>query len=181
MEVDFFVLIDQPASVYVPGSDLTALNFEVPDPSDLYTEKGYNPPCRLDDLGVLEDFSGLPQFPIPTCPPHVSASPPGFYCSDNSTFPSPDMDWSAITDFINQFTTFSAETPSVPSPSSTFDAVPSTPENPTGSLLPLPPHEVNKPISLLDPSIPPSAFLPAEPGIFTDDASNMWSLLYGLS
>ena len=153
------------------------MNCELPDPLFL-EQSAENYP--LDDLGSLEDFSLL-QFPIPaTFPPDVSASPASF-SSDNSTFASPEMDWSVITDFVNQFTTFSAETPSAPSPSSTIDAGPSTPENPTGSLLPPPPHEVNKPISLLDPSIPPRAFLPAEPAIFTDDASSMWSLLCGQS
>ena len=153
------------------------MNCELPDPLFLEQSTENYP---LDDLGSLEDFSLL-QFPIPTTfPPDVSASPASF-SSDKCTFTSPEMDWSAITDFVNQFTTSSAETPSAPSPSSTIDAGPSTPENPTGSLLPPPPHEVNKPISLLDPSIPPSAFLPAEPGIFTDDASSMWSLLCGQS
>ena len=153
------------------------MNCELPDPLFLKQSTENYP---LDDLGLLDDFSLL-QFPLPTTfPPDVSASPASF-SSDNSTFASPEMDWSVITDFVNQFTTFSAETPSAPSPSSTFDAAPSTPENATDSLLPSPPHEVNKPISLLDPSIPPSAFLPAEPGIFTDDASSMWSLLCGLS
>ena len=153
------------------------MNCELPDPPFLEQPTGNYP---LDDLGSLGNFSLL-QFPIPTAfPPDVSASPASF-SSGNSTFASPEMDWSAITDFVNQFTTSSAETPSAPSPSSTFDAAPSTPENPAGSLLSPPPHEVNKSISLLDPSIPPSAFLPAEPGIFTDDASGMWSLLCGLS
>jgi hypothetical protein len=159
------------------------MNFELPDPLYLEqsTENRIQPPCPLDDLGSLEDFSLL-QFPIPTTfPPDVSAPPPASFCSDNSTFASPEMDWSAITDFINQFTSFSAESSSAPSPSSTIDAAPSTPENPIGSLLPPPPHEADKPMSLLDPSIPPSAFLPPEPGIFNDDASSMWSLLCGLS
>jgi hypothetical protein len=177
MGAHFLGLIDQPASFYVPSSDLAALSCELPDP--LYLEQSaeqrYNPPYSLDDLGSLGDFSLL-QFPIPTAfPPDVSASSASF-CSEN-TFPSPEMDWSAITDFLNQF---SVESSSAPSPPSTINAVPSTPENPISSLLPPPPHEVRKPISLLDPSIPPSAFLPPEPGIFNDDASSMWSLC-GLS
>ncbi|KAH9065787.1 hypothetical protein EDB87DRAFT_1593169 [Lactarius vividus] len=176
------ISMNQPASFYVPSSDLATLNYELPDP--LYIEqsagKQYNPPCSLDDLGSLEDLS-LPQFPIPTTfPPSVSASPSASFCSDNSTHSSQEMDWSAITDFINQFSSFSGESSSAPSPSATFDAAPSTPENPTGSLLPSAPHEINKPISVMDPSIPPSVFFPAEPGIFTEDAS-MWSLLCGLS
>ncbi|KAH9081698.1 hypothetical protein EDB83DRAFT_2670077 [Lactarius deliciosus] len=176
------ISMNQCASVYVPSSDLAALNYELPDPLYLEqsAEKQYNPPCSLDDLGSLEDLS-LPQFPIPTTfPPGVSASPSASFCSDNSTPSSQEMDWSAITDFINQFSSFSAESSSAPSPSATFDAAPSTPENPTGSLLPPAPHEVNKPISVMDPSIPPSVFFPAEPGIFTEDVS-MWSLLCGLS
>ena len=175
------LLVDQPASIYVPSSDLAPLDFELPDPlyTEQSTEKAYCQTYPLDDLGSLEDFSLL-QFPIPTTLlPDVSSSPASF-SSDNSTFASPEMDWSAITDFINQFTSFSAESWSAPSPSSTLDAAPSTPENSFGSLLP-PPHEVNKPTSVLDPSIPPSAFLPVEPGIFTDDASSMWSLLCELS
>lgn len=176
----FLGLIDLPASVYVPSSDLAPLNFGLPGPlyAEQSTEKVYNPPL-LDDLGSLEDFSLL-QFPIPTTLPPDVSTPPASFCSDNS-YISPEMDWSAITDFINQFSSFSAESSSAPSPSSTIDAAPSTPENPIGSLLPPPSHEVNKPISILDPSIPPSAFLPAEPGIFTDDGSSMWSLLCGLS
>ena len=182
-EAHFLGLIDQPASVYVPSSDLAPLNFELSDPLYLEqsAEKGYTPPYSLDDLGSLEDFSSLLQFPVPTAPPDVSVSPSASFYSDNTTLPSVEMDCSAITDFINQFSSFSAESSSAPSPPSTIDAAPSTPENPIGSLLPPPPHEVNKPISILDPSIPPSAFLPAEPVIFTDDASSMWSLLCGLS
>ena len=182
VKVHFLVLIDQPASVYVPSSDLAAMNWELPDPLYLgqSTEKGHNSPYPLDDLGSLEDFSLL-QFPMPTTfPPDVSVSPSVSFCSDNSTSPSPEMDWSAITDFINQFSSFSAESLSAPSPSATVDAAPSTPENSICSLLPPSPHEISKPISVLDPSIPPSVFLPPEPNIFTEDAS-MWSLLCGLS
>jgi hypothetical protein len=181
VEAHFLGLIDQPASIYVSSSDLAPLNFGLPDPlyTEQSTEKGHSPIYSLGDLGSLEDFSLL-QFPIPTTlPPNVSTSPASFY-SDNSTFASSEMDWSAINDFINQFTSFSAESSSTPSPSSTIDAAPSTPDNPIGSLLPPPPHEVDKPMSILDPSIPPSAFLPPEPGIFNDDASSMWSLC-GLS
>ena len=181
MKANFWVLIDQPTSIYVPSSDLAAMNWDLPDPLFLEqsTEKGYNP-HTLDDLGSLEDFSLL-QFPIPTAfPPDVSFSPPASFCSDNPTFPSPETDWPAITDFINQFSSFSAESSSAPSPLATLDAAPSTPENPICSLLPPPPHEANKPKSTLDPSIPPSVFLPPEPSIFTEDAS-MWSLLCGLS
>jgi hypothetical protein len=159
------------------------MNCELPDPVyiEQSTERGYNLPCPLDDLGSLEDFSLL-QFPITTTfPSDVSASPPASFYSDNSTLSSPEMDWSAITDFINQFSSFSAEASSAPSPSATVDAAPTTPENPICSLLPPPPHEVNKPISLLDPSIPPSVFLPTEPNIFTEDANSMWSLLCGQS
>ncbi|KAH9049374.1 hypothetical protein EDB84DRAFT_1654326 [Lactarius hengduanensis] len=170
------VLTNQPASVYVPSSDLTALNFELPDP--LYLEQSAET-CPLGDLGSLEDLS-LPQFPIPTTFPDVPASPSASFCSDNTTYSSQEMDWSAITDFINQFSSFSAESSFAPSPSATFDAAPSTPENPIGPLLPPAPHEVNKPISVMDPSIPPSVFFPAEPSIFTEDAS-MWSLLCGPS
>ncbi|KAH9178761.1 hypothetical protein EDB89DRAFT_2239329 [Lactarius sanguifluus] len=173
---------NQPASVYVTSSDLAALNFELPDPLYLEqsAEKRCNLPCSLDDLGSLEDL-GLPQFPIPTTfPPDVSASHSASFCSNNSLFSSQEMDWAAITDFINQFSTFSAESSSAPSPSATFDAAPSTPENPIGSLFPPEPQGVNKPISVMDPSIPPSVFFSAEPGIFTEDAS-MWSLLCGLS
>jgi hypothetical protein len=179
VEAHFLGLIDQPASIYVPSSDLAPLKFGLPDPlyTEQSTEKGHNPLYPLEDLGSLEDFSLL-QFPIPTTlPPDVSTSPASFY---NSAFASSEMDWSAINDFINQFTSFSAESSSAPSPSSTIDAAPSTPENPIGSLLPPPPHEADKPMSILDPSIPPSAFLPPEPGIFNDDASSMWSLC-GLS
>ncbi|KAF8274137.1 hypothetical protein EI94DRAFT_1714806 [Lactarius quietus] len=182
--VEATVSMNQPASVYVPSSNLAAINYELPDPLYLgqSIDKGYNPPYQLDDLGSLEDFSSLLQFPIPTTyPPDVSASTSASFYSDNSIFPSPEMDWQAITDFINQFSSFSAESSSTPSPSATFDAAPSTPENPVGLLLPPPPHEVNKPISVLDSSIPPSVFLPAEPGVFTEDASSMWSLLCGLS
>ncbi|KAN0133216.1 hypothetical protein V8E53_008940 [Lactarius tabidus] len=173
------ISMNHPASIYVPSSDLAPLNFGLPDPpyTEQSTEKGYNPPYPLDDLGSLEDFSLL-QFPPATLHPDVSTSSASF-CSDNSTFASPE-DWSAINDFINQFTSFSAESSSAPSPSSTIDAAPSTPENPIGSLLPPPPHEADKPMSILDPSIPPSAFLPPEPGIFNDDVSSMWSLC-GLS
>jgi hypothetical protein len=177
MEVQFLGLTDQPASVYVPSSDLAALSCELPDPLYLEqsTKQRYNPPYSLDDLGSLEDFSLL-QFPIPTTfPPDVPASSASF-CSD-STFPSPEMDWSAITDFLNQF---SVESSSATFTTSTIDAAPSTPENSIGSLLPPPPHEADKPMSILDPSIPPSAFLPPEPGIFNDDASSMWSMC-GLS
>ena len=180
----FLVLIDQPASFYVPSSDLAALNFELPDP--LYLEQpaehgyNYNSACPLDGLGSLEDFSLL-QFPIPTTfPPDVSASSASF-CSDNSTFPSSEMDWSAISDFVNQFSSFSAESSSAPSPSAIPDSAPITPENSVCSLLPPPPHEVDKPISVLDPSIPPSVFLPAESGIFTEDTSSVWSMLCGMS
>ncbi|KAH9004063.1 hypothetical protein EDB86DRAFT_2126937 [Lactarius hatsudake] len=175
--------MNQPASVYVPGSDLAALNLELPDPLYLGqpTENQYNPFYSLDDLGSLEDLS-LPQFPIPTIfPPDISTSPSASFCSDNTTFSSQEMDWSAITDFINQFSSFSAETSSAPSPSATFDAALSTPENHIGSLVSPAPQELNKPVSVMDPSIPPSVFLPAEPpGIFTEDA-NMWSLLCGVS
>ena len=90
----------------------------------------------------------------------------------------PEMDWSAISDFVDQF---SAESSSAPSPSAISDAAPITPENSVRSLLPPPPHEVNKPISVMDPSIPPSVFLPAELGPFTEDASSVWSMLSGLS
>ncbi|KAH8997343.1 hypothetical protein EDB92DRAFT_1412925, partial [Lactarius akahatsu] len=171
---------NQPTSVYVPSSDLAALNFELPDPLYLEQSVEKNPPFTLDDLGSLEDLS-LPQFSIPaTFPPDVSASPSASFCSDISTFSPQEMDWSAITDFINQFSSFSAESSSAPSPSATFDAALSSPENPIGSLLPPVPQEVSKPISVMDPSIPPSVFFPAEPGIFTEDAS-VWSLLCGLS
>ena len=180
VEAHFWALIDQSASIYVPSADLAPLNLGLPDP--LYTgqstDREYNPPYSLNDLGSLDDFSLL-QFPPVTLPPDVSTSPASF-CSDNSTLASTEMDWSVI-DFINEFTSFSAESSSAPSPSSTVDAAPSTPENPIGSLLLPPPHEVNKPISILDPSIPPSAFLPAEPGIFANDPNSMWSLLCGLS
>ena len=183
-EAHFLRLIDKPASVYVPSSDLAPLNFELSDPLYLEqsAEKGYTSPYSLDDLGSLEDFRSLLQFPIPTAsPPGVSVSPSASFYSDNTSLPSAEMDLSAITDFINQFSSFSAESSSAPSPPSTIDAAPNTPDNPIGSLLPPPPHEVNKPISILDPSIPPSVFLPAEPGIFTDDTSSMWSLLCGQS
>ena len=183
MKAHLLVLIDQPASVYVPSSDLAAMNCELTDPLYLEqpAEKRYNLPHPLDDLGSLEDFSFL-QSPIPTTfSPDLTASHPASLCSDNYTFSSPEMDWSAITDLFNQFSSFSAESSSAPSPSATFDGAPSTPENSISSLLPPPPHEVNKPISELDPSIPPSVFLRAEPGIFTEDASSMWSLLCGPS
>jgi len=173
---------NQPASVYVPSSELAALNFELPDPLylDQSAEMGYNLPYPLGDLGSLEDFSLL-QFPIPTTfPPDVSASPPASFCSDNPTFPSTETEMNWISDFVNQLSSFSAESLPAPSPSAISDAAPITPENSICSLLP-PPDEVNKPISVLDPSIPPSVFFPAEPGIFTDDASSMWSLLCGTS
>ena len=179
----FLVLIDQPASFCVPSSDLAALNFELPDPLylDQSAEMGYDPPHLLGDLGSLEDFSLL-QFPIPTTFPPDAASPTAPFCSDNSTTcPSSEMDWSAISDFVNQFSSFSEEPSSAPSPSAISDAAPVTPESSICSLLPPPPHKVHKHISVLDPSIPPSAFLPTESGIFTEDASSMWSLLCGLS
>ncbi|KAI9444848.1 hypothetical protein H4582DRAFT_1911683 [Lactarius indigo] len=179
--VETTISMSQPASVYVPSSDLAALNLELPYPLGLgqSAEEGYNPPCPLGDLGSLEDLS-LPQFPIPTAfPPDISTSSVSF-CSDNSAFSSQEMDWSAITDFINQFSTFSTESSSAPSPSATFDAAPSTPENFIGSFLLPAPQEVNKPTPVMDPSIPPSVFFTTEPGIFTEDAS-MWSFLCGLS
>ncbi|KAI9460540.1 hypothetical protein BJY52DRAFT_1415748 [Lactarius psammicola] len=115
---------NQPASVYVPSSDLAALNFELPDLLYLEQFAEKNPPCPLDDLGSLEDLSS-PRFPMPTTfPPGISASPPASFYSDNSTFSSQEMDWSAITDSINQFSSFSAESSFAPSPSATFDAAP---------------------------------------------------------
>ncbi len=180
MRAYFSLITGQPASVYVPSSDLATMDFELPGMTQM-TETGYDPFYPLDSLGSLEDFN-LPQLPIPTTfPPQASTSPSASLCSDTSTLPSSEMDWSAITDFINQFSSSPAGSSSAPSPSASFNAGSGTPENPICSLFPSLPQDVNKPISVFDPSTPPSVFLPTEPGIFTEDTNNMWSLLCGVS
>jgi hypothetical protein len=159
----------QPTIVYVPSSHLSSQILEPPDP-------GYNATTTSSsssDLGPLGDLSSLLQFPMPADPPDLSASIAPSIHSDDSSLIWQDFDWSTIT-FINPLPPDSTQS------SSPFSSSSDPPTPPDNSFDLFPSSQTwdasEQPLSQLDPSVPPSAFLPFGSGAFTEDVNNMNSL-----
>jgi hypothetical protein len=157
----------QPTITYVPSSDLKSQLLEPLDSGhDAETISR-----SFVDLGPLEDFSSSLQFPIPAVLPDPSSSTASAHL-DCSSFPLQDFDF---TEFIDTFSPSSTQ-------SSSQSASSNGPATPLGSS-----HEsfflsqfcdsTKQPSSVLDPSIPPSVFLPFDSGFFSEDMDNMWPFL----
>lgn len=179
-ELNCPTLLAQPTPLYVPSSDLSGISSKHPDLQ--YVRQcvgpGYNPPCSFGKLGSLEDFNSLLQFPPAQLCPSDPLSSASLY-SETRSLPSDSSDWSRIAEFFEQLPIDSAQPLSHCSPTTTPSSLPNTPEHPSISCSSLlEPHAFGKPGSLLDLSTPPSAFLPAQPGAFTED-NYMWSFLCG--
>ncbi|KAF8506751.1 hypothetical protein F5888DRAFT_1644982 [Russula emetica] len=163
--------ISQPAVVYVPSSDLSSQLLEPPDLGHgaTFTSSSSN------DLGSLQDLSSLLQFPMPPGPDlSTFAALPH---SDDSSFSLENFDWSTITESNNLFPPDSTQWPS---PSTSSSGPPTPPDN---SFESLPSSQSSyaseQPLSQLDPSVPPSVFLPFGSGAFTENLDNTCSLLLG--
>ena len=155
----------QPAVVYVPSSDLTSQLHEPPDfGPDAETFRS------LGDLGSLGDSLQFPTHPSRN--PDLSTSFATSPRSGSSPLPLQDFDWPSITEFIDSFT-----------PDSTQSLT-------SSSVSPLPPESSQEllyqsqsfnstklPSSVLDPSVPPSVFLPFELGSFSENMDDMWSFI----
>jgi len=161
--------LSQPAVVYVPSSDLTS---QLPEPQNFGPDANTTSP-PLVDLGPLGDLGSLLQFPTPlgrtldsstsfTTSPHAGSFP---------LLPQ-DFDWPSITGFIDMFTPDSTQSLTgsgvspLPSESSQESLYQSQSFNST-----------EQPSSVLDPSVPPSFFLPLEPGSFSENMDDMWSFI----
>ena len=159
----------QPAVVYVTSSDLT---------SQLLEPQDFGPDAKttshsLVDLGPLGDLGSLLQLPTPPgWAPDLSTSFSTSPHPGSSPLPPQDFDWSSISGFIDSFTSDSTQ-------SLTSSGVsPSPPESSEESLYQSQSFNPTKvPSSVLDPSVPPSVFLPLEPGSFSDNMDDMWSFL----
>ena len=159
----------QPAVVYVPSSDLTS---QLLEPQDFGPD--VNTTSRsLVDLGPLGDLGSLLQFPTPPGrTPDLSTSFATSPHSGSSPLPLQDFDWSSISEFIDSFTPDSTQS------LTSLGVSPIPPETSQESLYQSPSfNSTQQPSSVLDPSVPPSVFLPLEPGSFSENMDDMWSFL----
>ena len=160
-------MLAKPAVVYVPSSDLTS---QLPEPQD-FGPDGNTTSLPLVDLGPLGDFGPLLQFS--TSPGRTHDLSTSFATSPHSgSIPllPQDLDWSSITGFIDSFNPDSTQslTNSGVSPS----------ESSQESLYQLQSlNSTQQPSSFLDPSVPPSFFLPLELGSFSENMDNIWPFL----
>ena len=153
--------------VYVPVSDLA---FQLPEPPDPVLDATITSGSS-SNLGSLGDLNSLLQFPMPAGP-DLSASFDALPHSGDSSFSLENFDWSTVTEFNNFFPPDSTQWPS---PSINSSGPPTPPDN---SFESLPSSDASEqPLSQLDPSVPPSAFLPFGSGAFVEDVDNMCSLL----
>ena len=161
----------RPAVVYVPSSDLSSQLFE---PPDLGRDATFTPSFS-SDLGSLQDFSSL----LHSMPagPDLSTSFAALSHSDDSSFSFENFDWSTITEFNNLFPPDSTQWSS---PSTSSSGPPTPPDNSFESLPSSQSSDASEqPLSQLDPSVPPSSFLPSGSGAFNEDVYNMYSVLPG--
>ena len=152
----------QPAVVYVPSSDLSSQLHETPD----HRHDAKFTSSSSSDLGSLQDFSSLLQFPMPMGPDlSTSAALPR---SDDSSFSLENFDWSTIAEFFLPDSTTSSSGPPTP-PDNSLESLPLSQSSSASE----------QPLLQLDPSVPPSVFLPFGPGAFTEDVDNICSLFPG--
>ncbi|KAI0296253.1 hypothetical protein BC826DRAFT_1006101 [Russula brevipes] len=165
-----------PACIYVPGSDLPDLNLELPHFSNpghhLLAES--SSACSRGDPPLFGDPNCLPPSPI-------SGSPSTPLYSESSSALGA-IDWTSFTEFIDQAPASMGSSSQMSLSMTSCMTSCTVPTSQEGSLSPPFPTSsvVEQPVSLLDSSTPPSAFLPVERDIFSDDI-NMWPLLYGSS
>jgi len=164
--------MSMPAFIDVPNSDFLESNPQLPHVPDLeyHLTVGSNSSFPLGEWPSFGDLSCLSSSPIST------ASSASLYSETPST--SQVLDWSSLTEFFDPV----FPTPSQPSSQTSLSTPPSTlPNSQEDSLLtpPLPSYDINQLGSLLDPSIPPSAFLQMQPDTFGD--MHLWPLLNGVS
>jgi len=157
----------QPAVLYVPSSDLAS---QLPEPQDF--GPGANTTSHpLVDLGPLGDLGSLLQFSTsPGWTPDLSTSFATLPHSGGSPLPPQDFSWPSITEFIDSFTPDSTQSLTISGVS------PSPPESSQESLYQSQSSN-QQPSSVLDPSVPPSVFLPLEPGSFSENMY-MWPFLH---
>ena len=161
--------LTQPAVVYVPSSDLTS---QLLEPQD-FGPGADTTSLPLVDLGPLGDLDSLLQFSTsPDWTPDLSTSFATSPYSGSSPLRPQDFDWSSITEFIDPFTPDSTQSltnsgvSTLPPESSQESLYQSQSSNST-----------QQPSSVLDPSVPPSVFLPLEPGSFSANMDDMWSFV----
>ena len=163
-------MLAQPAVVYVPSSDLSS---QLLEPSDLRHDATFTS-SSSSDLGSLQDLSSLLQFPMPADPDLSTCFAALPHSDDSSSFE--NFDWSTITEFNNLFppdptqwsSPSSSSGPPTP-PDDSFESLPLSQSSDTSE----------QPLPQLDPSVPPSVFLPFGSGTFTEDVDNMCSLFLG--
>jgi hypothetical protein len=162
----------QPTVVYVPSSDLSSQLLEPPDLGHdaTFTSSFYS------DLGSLQDLSSLLQFPM-SAGPDLSTYFAALPHSNDSSFSLENFDWPTIAEFNDLFPPDSTQWPS---PSTSSSGPPTPPDSSFESLPSSQSSDASEqPLSQLDPSVPPSVFLPFGSGAFTEDVGNTCSLLPG--
>ena len=159
----------QLAVAYVPSSDLTSQLLEPQDfgPDAKTTSRS------LVDLGPLGDLGSLLQFPTPPgqTPDQSTSFATSPYSGSSPRLPQ-DFDWSSIAEFIDPFTPDSTQ-------SLTSSGVSPLPSESSQELL-YQSRSFNPaklPSSVLDPSVPPSVFLPLDSSSFSENMDDMWSFL----